>query len=214
MPGADVQVIVPAKRLAEAKSRLRPRLKDAEREALVLDMLRRVVGAARLAAGAAAVTVVTSDLRIAREATGSGARVIADPAHDLNGRLRAALHDPQLAEAPAWLILPADLPFLTSVAVDALLAQIESAGRMAVVPDQHCTGTNGLAWRGAAFDRFRFGPDSFTAHERAGRAAGFDVVAGPPDPRFFDLDDAEALTRMAPFTRARHPRFPEANAHG
>lgn len=214
MPGADVQVLVPAKRLAEAKSRLRSCLGDAEREALVLDMLSRVVAAARTAARVAIVSVVTPDLRIARCAKASGACVIADEGHDLNGSLRGALRNPLLAQAAAWLILPADLPFLTAGAVEGLLAQVESVGRMAIAPDQHMTGTNGLAWRGARYDAFQFGPDSFAAHRRAGQAAGFTVAAHPLEPRFFDLDDAEGLTRMAPLSRAPNPRFPEAKAHG
>jgi len=214
MAGADVQVIVPAKRLAEAKSRLRPCLGDPDRETLVLDMLARVVGAARGASRVAAVAVVTPDARIARVARACGADVLADHGRDLNASLRAALTASPIARAAAWLILPADLPDLTATAVDDLLAQIETAGRMAVMPDQHLTGTNALAWRGARFDGLRFGHGSFAAHGRAGRAAGFTVLDQPATPAFFDLDDAEGLARLGGRPRAASAScFLEANAH-
>lgn len=214
MCGADVQVIVPAKRLAEAKSRLRPCLGDSDREALVLDMLGHVVRTARAATRVADVALVTHDARIARGAEAAGARVLADRGHDLNASLRAAMHDGAVAEAGAWLILPADLPNLTAPAIDAVLAQIESSGRMAIVSDQHLSGTNALAWRGAPFDDFRFGHDSFAAHRHAAGAAGFAVITHPTTPHFFDLDDAEGLSRagvLAPLASASC--FQEAKPH-
>ncbi|MBU2363241.1 MAG: 2-phospho-L-lactate guanylyltransferase [Alphaproteobacteria bacterium] len=212
---ADVQVIVPAKRLAEAKSRLRPVLGDADREALVLDMLGRVIAAARGARRVAFVAVVTSDARIGRLAQARGARTLTDSGHDLNSSLSMAMQDPQIALGPACLILPGDLPRLTADAVDGLLAWIEAPGRMVIAPDQHLAGTNALAWRGASYDGFRFGPGSFIAHRDAGRAAGFTVVAQPVRPEFFDLDDIDGLARIEGFPRLvpRTSRVREAKAH-
>lgn len=206
-PIADVQVIIPAKRLADAKSRLRPCLDDGARRDLVLCMLDHVVGVARAGARVAAVSVVTPDPAIARRAKALGARALHDDGLGLNAGLRAAMRDPTIAAARAWLVLPADLPHLTAAAVDALLARVDGEGCLAVAADQHATGTSALAWRGAAFDGFRFGPDSFAAHRQAGREAGFDVAALAPAPELFDLDDAEGLARLGR-ARARSSRPP------
>jgi 2-phospho-L-lactate guanylyltransferase len=193
---ADVQVIVPVKRLTEAKSRLRSCLGDAEREALVLDMLGHVLSAARAASRVAAVCVVTPDPEIARHAHARGARAVRDEGFGLNAGLRGALHDPAITAASAWLVLPADLPQINAEAIDRMLAKADTARHLAIAPDQHLTGTSALAWRGAAFDGFHFGPHSFAAHQRAGRDAGFTVAALPACPELFDVDDAGDLSRL------------------
>lgn len=215
MTGADVQVVIPVKRLSEAKSRLRPILSDADREALVLDMVERVIGAARAARRVADVAVVTSDSRVGRLAQARGARSVADEGLDLNSSLSGAMRHPDVARSAAWLILPGDLPHLTAEAIDTLLSRLDAPGRMVVAADQHLSGTNALAWRGASFSRFEFGHDSFTAHRRAGRAAGFSVVAHPTGSEFFDLDDAAGLARIAGLSRPARSvtSFLEARAH-
>lgn len=214
MGGADVQVIVPAKRLSEAKSRLRPYLDDGDREALVLDMLAHVVRAARTASHVAEVVVVTPDLRIAQRALAHGARVLADDSRSLNASLREAMLDPPIARAAACLVLPGDLPCVTAGAIDEVLAHAAQTASLAVVPDQHRAGTNALAWRGPGYRGFRFGRDSFAAHRRAGRAAGFSVCALPARAEFFDLDDAEGLARMGGLRRgAPVPCLVETTPH-
>lgn len=196
-PAGGVRVIVPAKRLDAAKSRLRPILDAAQREALVLGMLHQVIEAAGAARGVNGVAVITADARIAADAEAQGARLIFDDGRDLNDSLRRAVSDPWVAAGSGWLILPGDLPQLTPEAVDRLLAAVDAPGRMAVTPDQHRTGTSALAWRGAPFTGFRFGPGSFEAHQASGRDAGFTVVARPPEPAFFDLDDLDGLERFS-----------------
>lgn len=215
MTQADVQVIIPVKRLSEAKSRLRPVLGEEDREALVVTMLTRVIDTARTARRVADVTIVTADPRVGRLATARGARCLGDEGADLNASLSGAMRHSDLARRGAWLILPGDLPDLTADAVDALLAGLDAEERMVIAPDQHLSGTNALAWRGAPFSRFRFGRDSFAAHRRAGHAAGFTVVAHPTGPEFFDLDDAEGLARIGGFPRPARgvASFLEARAH-
>lgn len=215
-PRADVRLVVPAKRLSEAKSRLRHLLDDKAREALVLAMLTHVIRTALAARRAAGVAVITSDPRIAAEASACGARVIPDEGRALNASLEAAVRRPWLAAAEACMVLPGDLPDLTPEAVDRLLAMIEAPGQMAVASDQHGLGTSALAWRGERFDAFRFGAGSFAAHQQAGRAAGFAVAARAHDPAFFDVDDPEGLSRVSG-RRALRPALvtpqPEPEAH-
>lgn len=191
--GADVRVVLPAKRLSLAKSRLRHVLNDAAREALVLAMFSRVVRAAQAARRTAGVGVITSDPIIADQARAHGVRLIRDEAQTLNSALRHAMCDPWLAEAPACVVLTSDLPNLTAEALGALIARIDAPGAMVVASDQHARGTSALGWRGGRFESFRFGARSFVAHQRAARAAGFSVAALLQHPAFFDLDDAESL---------------------
>ena len=136
-----------------AKTRLGLALDPEERDVLVLGMFANTV---RVLAGwpsCRRIHVVTSDYAVADVvARGFGSVVtVSDPGSGLNDALRAGRDAAVAAGATAVLMLPADLPLLTSASLDVLLAAADAAiaagsGRPVVViaPADARNGTNAL----------------------------------------------------------------------
>jgi 2-phospho-L-lactate/phosphoenolpyruvate guanylyltransferase len=173
-------VVIPVKRLPEAKSRLAP-LSGERRAALALAFASDTVAAAAASPLVAEVFAVTDDEAVARRLGGLGARILPDGV-DLNGysRLNSAIEAGRLralADAPRRRVaaLTSDLPGLrTADLTDALLAVPE--GR-AFVADTPGSGTTLLLSDAAGRLSPRFGPNSRHAHEASGAALLPDVGA-------------------------------------
>jgi 2-phospho-L-lactate guanylyltransferase len=83
--------------------------------------------------------------------------------------------------ATAILVLPIDLPFVTTEAIELVLAPLLSVATaddarpgptVVLVPDRHGTGTNALGLRPPDVIEFAFGRDSRRAHRTAALNAG------------------------------------------
>jgi 2-phospho-L-lactate/phosphoenolpyruvate guanylyltransferase len=159
-------VVVPAKRLDVAKTRLRPAsAADPDAHArLVLALLADTVSAAVACPAVADVVVVTDDAAAAEVVRGLGARTVADePDRGLNPALE---HGARAAGTAAVAALSSDLPALRPAALAAALTAAERAPRC-FVADAQGTGTTLLT----AVDvplRPRFGPGSAAAHRGGG----------------------------------------------
>ena len=99
--------------------------------------------------------------------------------------------------AEAILVLPIDLPFVTSDAIKAVLAPLTDAADplariVVLVTDRHGTGTNALALHPPDVIPFAFGAGSRAAHREAASRAGarFVEVDGPLS---IDLDTPDDL---------------------
>ena len=162
-------VVVPAKRLDVAKTRLRP-LTDGLGTAhadLVLALLADTVAAAVACAAVAEVVVVTDDPAAADVVRDLGARTVADvPDRGLNPALE---HGARSATRPAVAALSSDLP---SLRPEELAAALDAAGShpRAFVADAEGTGTTLLTRVGAVLSP-RFGPGSAQAHRASGAVA-------------------------------------------
>lgn len=165
-------VVVPAKRLAVAKTRLRPLTADrpdaeaAHRE-LVLALLADTVAAAVACPAVGVVLVVTDEPAAAAVVRDLGARVVADePDRGLNPALE---HGARTAPGTAVAALSSDLPALRPEELAAALTAAAGSAR-AFVADAQGTGTTLLT----AVDTEllpRFGADSAAAHLAGGAAA-------------------------------------------
>lgn len=193
--------IVPAKPLVQAKTRLSSVLSPVQRHSLQSAMLADVLGvlsAARLIEG---VAIVTSDPEVAQIADTVGAMIVEEIPAD------AGLNH-AIASGSIWLasqgcsravVVPADLPFLSVVEVDAALTLARQADVNVVLPDRDGSGTNGLVFHTAAPPDFRFGTDSFHQHV-AQQPAGRKSVAVSLPSFALDVDVpadlAEAFKRL------------------
>jgi 2-phospho-L-lactate/phosphoenolpyruvate guanylyltransferase len=166
-------VVVPLKRLDEAKSRLRGALPGVPHPRLVLALAEDTVAAALACGLVAEVTVVSDDPVAAAALRELGARVEVDrPDAGLNAAIvHGAARSVRLGR---WVAaLTADLPALRPEELAAALsaAAAEEPGAAAVrrfVPDAGGTGTTLLtAPPGAPLDP-RFGAGSALAHARSG----------------------------------------------
>lgn len=166
-------MLVPVKRLAAAKTRLRGAVGAERHEPLVLAMAQDTVAAALAAPGIADVLVVTADPLVSAAVTALGARAVAEPGPgSVPGGLNAALRHAAAAASTAVVgriaALPADLPALRGDELSAALSALATAAGGGYVPDASGTGTVLLV--AAAGGRLvpRFGPGSAAAHGQGG----------------------------------------------
>lgn len=177
-----VDLVVPVKRLAAAKSRLRGAVGGtphggtaADRAAharLALAFTLDTVAAARAAARVRTVLVVTADRVVAATLTADGVEVVDDPLVGLNAAydrgasvLRA--RDPAVAVGA----LQADLPALRATELDEAVAAALAVGGRAFTADAEETGTTFLlAAAGTPLDP-RFGGGSAARHTASGAVA-------------------------------------------
>jgi 2-phospho-L-lactate guanylyltransferase len=167
--------VVPIRGLATAKTRLGPDLPPAARRRLVEVMLRRTLAATRDANVIRGTVVVTKDPEVAGLAQDLRAIGLVEHAPDLNAAIVAARSLAIARSATAVLVLPADLPAVSSAAIDELViraaAREAPGGLVALVTDRHGRGTNALLTSPPAIVEPAFGVDSRTIHRAAAAAA-------------------------------------------
>jgi 2-phospho-L-lactate guanylyltransferase len=186
-----LRILIPCKPLDSGKTRLAAVLPEQERAALCASLLAQTIA---LAAGIAPTTVVTSDPAAADICRRHHAQVFAEPAGaDLNAALTAAYRD--FPPRDAVLVLPIDLPLLTSATILQVCAEEDL---MTIVPDRHQRGTN-LMLLPRHVDpsfRFRYGVDSFDRHRAEAQRLGVSCrVCLFPDAAF-DLDTPDDLAEL------------------
>ncbi|GAA0801318.1 2-phospho-L-lactate guanylyltransferase [Spirilliplanes yamanashiensis] len=195
MGDAGWLVVVPAKGLGAAKSRLRGAVPAAAHGDLALAMLRDTLAAATACAD---VLVVAGDAAVAAVARAAGAAVLPDPGAGLNAAIRLATDPPAAGpqaaghdlaagaraahglaagRAPGGALgrpraaLTGDLPGLRAEELAAALRAAEAAGGRAFVADAAGTGTVLLAApAGVPLDP-AFGVGSAAAHAAGGARA-------------------------------------------
>ena len=195
--------LVPIRGLETAKSRLGGDLDAEERLELVTELLRRTRVATRDARHVAGTIVVTMDGDAAELARRHDAIGLVESAPGLNEAIQAARSVAIARGATAVLVLPADLPAVSSLAVDELLQAAaapalggtgKAANRplVALVGDRHGAGTNALLLTPALVIAPAFGLGSREAHARAAAEAGARFVE-LESPLAFDVDTSADL---------------------
>ncbi len=195
--------IIPVKRFGEAKQRLLDRLDRPQRAELVKAMLTDVLGAVSACERIERVIVVTGEGRAERIAlrhaqrTKTPLEVMRDP--DDRGHSEAATLGIIRAlslGAECSALLPGDCPMLDSAELDAALERMVP-GRVAVIPDRHGTGTNGLLLSPADAIGPAFGEGSAERHRERGGRAGYEVATEPLSSLALDLDTPDDLAALA-----------------
>jgi 2-phospho-L-lactate/phosphoenolpyruvate guanylyltransferase len=197
---ATTWAIIPVRGLERAKSRLGGPLDAEERVELVSRLLRRAIAAATGSARVAGAIVVSGDRAALELARDSGAIAIADLDRGLNPALDLARAEAIGRGATAIVVLPADLPWLDSGTLDAVLRTAAEGERgptplVALVPDRHGLGTNVMILTPPDAVAFAFGPGSRAEHATRAAAAGatYLELGGPLD---VDLDTADDLVMV------------------
>jgi 2-phospho-L-lactate guanylyltransferase len=210
--------IIPVKRFGQAKQRLLERLDRPRRADLVKAMLADVIAAVCETEAVERVIVVTGEGRaeriVLREAQRSTTpiEVLQDPSDRGHseaatlGIIRALAHG---AECSA--LLPGDCPLLEPGELDAALARMVP-GRIAVIPDRHGTGTNGLLLAPADAIGPAFGPGSAERHLDRARRAGYDAVTEALESLGLDLDTPDDLVALTNALADRPERAPATAA--
>jgi 2-phospho-L-lactate/phosphoenolpyruvate guanylyltransferase len=201
----SVTAIIPIGTLEGAKSRLGAVLDAEERLEMTLRFARSTILAAIASRRIRETLVVTPDDAVRRLAEELGARPLRQRDGGLNRGIDEGRSEAIAAGASAVLVLPIDLPDVSTAAIDAVLDALDDPRRplVAIVPDRHGRGTNALLLAPPDAIDTCFGGDSRAAHVLAAHEAGAELVVldGPlaldvdtPD----DLLLAEASLRHEP----------------
>lgn len=196
--------IVPVKRFALAKQRLRADVPDRERKALAAAMVTDVLTALAGARHVGAMLVVTNEQIVADRATSLGATAVADP-HERGQSAAAAvgIHHALENGFDRVLLAPGDCPTLSSADVDDLLAGSVAPG-VVIVPDRHGTGTNALVLTPPDAIAPSFGPGSCERHRGLADLAGTRCSVVRVPSLLLDIDTPHDLDELRA-ALAAHP---------
>ena len=207
-------VVLPVKRFAQAKTRLAEAVGPPGRAALMRAMLADVLVALDRADLVERVIVVTGEGRAEKVAIGTAGRlatsieVLQEP--DERGHSHAAVLGIVRAGAlgaACSALLPGDCPLLDPAELDAALSRM-SPGRVAVIPDRHGTGTNGLLLAPADAIGPAFGDGSCERHLDRARRAGHDAELEPLESLALDLDTPDDLDALRELLASEPERAP------
>jgi 2-phospho-L-lactate guanylyltransferase len=187
---------VPFKGLAAPKRRLAPLLSLTERRGLAQAMLADVLAALARAEGFGRVFVISRDAAALELAQQLGADAMPESGRPgYRAAAEQAAEAARAAGASGLLVLPADLPLVTSTDLECLL--IES-GRASVTlaPSRHGDGTNALLARPPGVLPYLYGPSSFRAHLRAAERRSLRTAVVDLPNLGLDVDQPSDLLRL------------------
>jgi 2-phospho-L-lactate/phosphoenolpyruvate guanylyltransferase len=157
--------IVPVKPLRRGKSRLAGTLTEDERTALNQRLLERTLKVLFTLKELDQVLVVSRDPHALTIARNLGAKTVQEDGQPhLNTALKRATVMAQVHSTHGVLVLPADLPLLTSDDVRALIDRAVKPPVVVIAPDRHGKGTNALLMVPAGQIEYDFGEGSFHRH--------------------------------------------------
>jgi 2-phospho-L-lactate guanylyltransferase len=189
-----VWAILPVKRFETAKSRLASVLGREARANLARVMYEDVLATLSECSFLAGIVVVTPDLEAAATAEARGGKVVLEEEDTgINAALRTAID--RLGGNPdaGVVIVPSDLPQLSTHAIATAVEVISRASSVAIAAAPADGGTNLLACRPAAAVPLHFGPSSFLQHLRSAQQAGLTVRELQLPELLLDIDRPDDL---------------------
>lgn len=165
--------VVPVKSFAQAKQRLGGLLSREERQVLAHVMLKDVLSALARASSLAGVAVITGDAAASAMAHAAGARVIADVENaGQTPAVMLAVRQLEDMDHEGMLVVPTDIPLITSADIEAVLAAHRPPPALTLVPATADGGTNALVCSPPRLVPFAFGEHSFRRHRDAAQVRG------------------------------------------
>jgi 2-phospho-L-lactate guanylyltransferase len=204
-----IWAIVPVKPLQQSKSRLAEELSREERALLSQRLMIHTLRVLRDVQRIDRTLVVSRDSHALALARDFDARTVTERGHpELNQALERATIVAQGYGVSSVLVLPADLPLLTSADIDALFEPLSDPPVVVIVADRKGVGTNALLVAPPGLIKYQFGPDSFQRHGSLARKAGARLEICNLPNLALDLDEPEDLALL----RQEHPdAFPLNN---
>jgi 2-phospho-L-lactate/phosphoenolpyruvate guanylyltransferase len=166
-----------------------------QRHSMYFTLARRIITALRDVPMIRDTVIVTSSAEVEIFAGHLGVRVMHQMRDTgINAACEAAIASSSAVGITNALILPGDLPLVTSESVTELLqsAHLQERG-VTIVPDRHHTGTNALVCTPADAIRPRFGPNSFAEHLRTAQEHGLPCRVFGSGELALDIDEPEDL---------------------
>jgi 2-phospho-L-lactate guanylyltransferase len=158
-------ILIAAKQLEFAKTRLAPMLPPGERRALAEAMFRDVLAASLAARAADQVAVVTSDASLLATARSVGARAIDEEfPRGLNVAVAMATAELVAQRAQTVCTVLSDIPLTSAEDIDAVFAAMPTGRGAVLVPSRDFSGTNIICRSPADAVPTRFGRMSLVRH--------------------------------------------------
>jgi 2-phospho-L-lactate guanylyltransferase len=190
--------ILPVKSFGRAKQRLGAGVAEELRLALARAMVADVLAALAATDGIELTIVVTRETEAAQAAVACGAHVIEDRSEA--GQSAAATLGVEHALAAGFeraLLVPGDCPALDPAEIAPLLSEHGRGGpEVAILPDRHGTGTNGLLLAPPRAIEPSFGEGSCARHRGLARDAGIACRVVPLRSLSLDVDTVEDLAAL------------------
>ena len=180
--------LIAIKERARCKTRLADVLRPPERIDLVRSMLTAVLAAAGNAQTVHQVIVISPE----RDTVPAEIPVLADTGESLNTALVQAHTMVREFGCHEIVVLPADLPLITSAEIDELVRAARSGG-FAMATDAAGVGTNALCLMSTQPFRFQFGPDSRRLHLQEAQRLGSSPQVVHLGGLEFDVDSSADL---------------------
>jgi 2-phospho-L-lactate guanylyltransferase len=189
-------VIVPVKRLDDAKSRLSPVLLNNERKEFCLKMLEDVLATVRTTRRIDRTVVVSRDAEAFRVAKRFDALPLMEGQPGLNQAVSEAIGWCIQRGATSALVLPADIPLVTPMDLNGILSLGEKAA-VVISPSRSGGGTNALLLTPPNVIPTFYGQHSFRRHveEASVRAIRLRTLRSPRIA--LDIDTVEDLAYFA-----------------
>jgi len=187
--------VVPVKHIASSKSRLATILTPEGRKRLTLVMLENVLTAIRNSVIQGTV-VVGSDLCVRELATNAGVVFITEESRGLNSAIEDSIKCCMQRGADSVLVLPADIPLLSSTDIDRIIKLAGNAESIVVVSPSKNGGTNAFYLRPPNLIPVSYGFGSFRRHIRYACARDIPVKVYHSFSVAFDIDSQEDLQEL------------------
>jgi 2-phospho-L-lactate guanylyltransferase len=199
-----VYAVIPVKNLAVSKRRLSAVFTPQERSQLTLAMIEDVLHALQSSMVDETV-VVGEDSQVQRVAEKLGATYLSATEAGLNPAIEEATSWCMQRGAASVLVLPADIPLLTSKDVNRLLELGAGGGTVVLSPSQN-GGTNALLRSPPKLIPACFGPKSFIKHMKEAYAKGVNVKLYYSAGTALDVDSAEDLKKLSEIENTTNSR--------
>lgn len=189
-----VWAIVPMKPFPKAKSRLSGVLTTEQREVLAERFFRHTLDVLSQVKEVSNILVISRDpqvLSLAREYHAVTVQEAGAP--ELNAALMRAAQVAGLKGAEAILILPADLPLLTTDDVREILRLGRYNQTVVLAPDRQDDGTNAMLVAPPGLIPFAYGSQSFQRHQESAVQAGVTVKIYRSETIGLDIDTPQDL---------------------
>ena len=186
--------IVPVKPIRRGKSRLAGVLSEEERTKLNTFLFEHTMQALVNVSRINQILVISRDPSVLSIARQYKTRTLQeDSSSNLNLALKLATRMAQLYETRELLVIPADLPLVTTDEIDQMLDLSGDPPEMIIAPDRHLSGTNALYLNPIGEIEYHYGPNSYQLHIAESESHGFLLKKRISPFLGFDLDLPEDL---------------------
>jgi 2-phospho-L-lactate guanylyltransferase len=187
-------VIIPAKPLNRAKSRLAEVLSPEQRSRFAEMLFRRILTVVKSVPHVTGTLVISRDTKALSIARELGAKTLQESnPSDLNPALERATEVVRVWGGDAVLVLPADLPFISKEDIETIAEMGRFGTKVVLATDRESDGTNAFLMRPAGLIPYNYGKGSFERHSIAAKLAGADLKIYASDTIELDIDIPEDL---------------------